>query len=238
MEESKNLLAALQTMMKMKTVGVEPTASLEPTPSTSARKRLHVADETNPTKKRRVEHSVQKSVGNTFATIPIQVIENMDMHEFLSSAKDEIRMKISEELDERNALKFYIIVKAQLSRTNSDGDEQIATPYFCSAPKIILQSTDIADEIDTAGERIKELLATHEGHGSGFKLDIILDCQLQVATYDRIGGSSYIPLPKYIQSKKATINIKNVSDENCFQYSVLYAKYQPDVDPRYDCISL
>ena len=93
------------------------------------------------------------------------MIENMDMHEFLSSAKDEIRMKISEELDERNALKFYIIVKAQLSRTNSDGDEQIATPYFCSVPKIILHSTDIADEIDTADERIKELLATHEGHG-------------------------------------------------------------------------
>ena len=169
MDESKNLLAALQTMMKFKqTAAVESTASLESVPSTSsARKRTHVVDETSPAKKRRVEHSVQKSVGNTFATIPIQVSENMDMHEFLSGAKDEIRMKISEELDERNALKFYIIVKAQLSRTNSDGDEQIATPYFCSVPKIILQSTDIADEIDNAGERIKELLATHEGHGSG-----------------------------------------------------------------------
>ena len=219
MEESKNLLAALEKMLAMKTVVVEPTATLEPTPSTSALKRLHVANESSPTKKRRVEHTVKKSIGNTFATIPIQVIENMDMHEFLNSAKDEIRMKISEELDERNALKFYIIVKAQLSRTNSDGDEQLATPYFCSVPKIILHSTDIAEEIDIAGKRIKELLATHEGHGSGFKLDLISKCQLQIATYDRIGGSSYIPLPKYIQNKKATVNIKN-TDEKCF--SILY----------------
>ena len=60
-----------------------------------------MADQSNPAKKRRVEHSVQKSVGNTFATIPIQVIENMDMNEFLNSAEDEIRMKISGELDER-----------------------------------------------------------------------------------------------------------------------------------------
>ena len=231
MDESKNLLAALQTMMKFKqTAAIEPTDTLEPDPSTSsARKRLHVADESSPTKKRRVEHSVQKSIGNTFATIPIQVSENIDMNEFLSSAKDEIRTKISEELDERNALKFYIIVKAQLSRTNSDGDEQIATPYFCSIPKIILHSTDIADEIDTAGERIKELLATHEGHGSGFKLDIILDCQLQVATYDRIGGSSYIPLPKYIQSKNATVNIKN-TDEKCFLFCMSYVRNPPNSD--------
>ena len=124
------------------------------------------------------------------------------MNEFLNSVKGEICEKISEELDERNALKFYLIVKAQLSRTTSDGEEQIANPYFCSVPKIILHSTDIEDEIDTAGERIKELLSTHEGQESGFKLDLILDCQLQVATYDRIGGSSYIPLPKYIQNKK------------------------------------
>ena len=36
MEESKNLLAALEKMLAMKTVGVEPTATLEPEPSTSS----------------------------------------------------------------------------------------------------------------------------------------------------------------------------------------------------------
>ena len=153
------------------------------------------------------------------------------MNEFLNRAKDEIREKISEELNERNALKFYLNVKTQLSRTSTDGEEQIATPYFCSIPKIILHSTDIEEEIDIASDRIKELLSTHEGQGSGFKLDTILDCQLHVASYDRIGGSSYIPLPKYIQNKKATINIKNDSDDNCFQYSMLYTKYQPENHP-------
>ena len=154
------------------------------------------------------------------------------MNEFLNNAKDEIREKISEELNERNALKFYLNVKTQLSRTSADGEEQIATPYFCSIPKIILHSTDIGGEIDIASDRIKELLSTHEGQGSGFKLDTILDCQLHVANYDRIWGSSYVPLPKYVQIKRATINIKNVSDENCFQYSMLYTKLQPEVHPE------
>ena len=45
MEESKNLLATLEKMLAMKTVGVEPSASLESEPSTSsARKRPHVVD--------------------------------------------------------------------------------------------------------------------------------------------------------------------------------------------------
>ena len=238
MEESNNLLSALQAMLAMKSSAVEPSSSVEPGPSVpsessmSTRKRSRETEDMASVKKPRLEQSVRKSIQNTFASIPIQVTEEDDMNEFLNSAEDEIHRKISEELDERNAMKFYIIVKTQLSRTSSDGDEQIATPYFCSIPKIILHSTDIEDEIDVAGERIKKLLSTHEGQGSGFKMDLVLDCQLQVATYDRIGGSSFVSLPKYIQNKKATINIKNVADENCSLYSVLYAKLQPEVHPE------
>ena len=237
MKQSNNLLAALQAMLKMKTSVVDPSTSLEPGPSTSApstssaKKRPHESHHLYHVKKPRLDKTVRQSIGNTFASIPIQVTEENYMNEFLLSAKDEICEKISEELDERNALKFHLIVKAQLSRTTSDGKEQIANPYFCSVPKIILHSTDIDDEIVIAGECIKELLSTHEGQGSGFKLNLMLDCQLQFATYDRIGGSSYILLPKYIQNKNATINIKNVSDQNCFQYSVLYSKLQPTDHP-------
>ena len=68
-------------------------------------------------------------------------------------------------------------------------------------------------QIDEAGDRIKELLEIHEGRGSGFSLDFILDCQLNIASNDNIGGSSNPPLPKYIQSKKATVNIKSKDDK-------------------------
>ena len=164
MEESDNLLAALQAMLKLRnvfnnndndnneqTAVVEPTTSLESKPSTfSAKKRPNEPDQSFPTKKRRLEHTI----GNTFASIPIRVTENIDMNEFLAQTKSEIREKISEELNKRNAFKFYLIVKAQLSRTTSDEDEQITTQYFFSVPKTILHSTDIADEIDIAGDRI------------------------------------------------------------------------------------
>ena len=120
-------------------------------------------------------------------------------------------------------MKFYLTLRPQLSRTDPDGNETISTPYLCSLPTIVLESSDIHEQLDEAGERIKELMSTHEGEGSGFTLDSILDCQLNIATFDVIGGSSNPPLPKYIQDKKATVNIMSKDTKN-FLYCLSYVR--------------
>ena len=48
---------------------------------------------------------------------------------------------------------------------------------------------------------------------------------MNVATYDVIGGSSFIELPAYIQNKKATVNIN--TDDKCFLYSLSYVRKPP-----------
>ena len=40
--------------------------------------------------------------------------------------------------------------------------------------------------------------------------------------YSPIKGSSYIPLPKFIENKKACINVRN-EDNQCFKYAILSA---------------
>ena len=40
--------------------------------------------------------------------------------------------------------------------------------------------------------------------------------------YVQLGGSSYIPLPKFIAAKKAIINLKNEGDE-CFKWAITRA---------------
>ena len=40
--------------------------------------------------------------------------------------------------------------------------------------------------------------------------------------YDPLGGSSYIPLPKFLAAKKAIINLKNEDDE-CFKLAITRA---------------
>ena len=95
MEGSRNLLDALEKMLAMKNPAVDTLS--EPGPS---RKRPRDTDLSNPPKKSRLEQSVKKSIDNTFASIPIRVIHDIDMNEFLAQTKDEIHQKISEELNE------------------------------------------------------------------------------------------------------------------------------------------
>ena len=156
MDESKNLLAALQSMLKMKNGTVEPSASLEPTPSTSALKRPYEPDESSPTKKRRVEHSVQKSVGNTFSTVLIATRDAIVLDEFLNSAKNEICNVISNELDERKALKFYLSVNLGLERISVDGAVTTTTPYLHSLPSVVLESSDLEEQYQIASDRPKD----------------------------------------------------------------------------------
>ena len=165
----------------------------------------------------------RKSAFNTFLTVEVPSNGYCDLIEFLKDTKNDIHDIIVEELGVRRALKFYLTVCPQLSRSDPDGNEAISTPYLCSLPSIVLESSDILGHLDEAGDRIKELLEIHEGQGSGFKLDSILDCQLSIAKYDIVGGSMHTPLPKYIQSKNATVNIKNKDDKN-FLYCLSYIR--------------
>jgi hypothetical protein len=163
----------------------------------------------------------RKSAFNTFLTVEVPSKGYCDLIEFLKDTRNDIHDLIVEELRVRKALKFYLTVRPQLSRIDPDGNETNSTPYLCSLPTIILESSDIHDLLDETGDRIKELLSSHEGEGSGFTLDSILDCQLNIATYDVVGGSTHTPLPKHIQSKNATVNIKNKGDKNflfCLSY--------------------
>ena len=165
----------------------------------------------------------RKSSLDVFSTVEVPTDGHRDLLEFSLNTENDIHDIIAEKVEVRRALKFYLNVRPQLSRIDLDGVETISTPYLCSTPSIVLQSTDIHEQIDKAGDRIKHLLDLHEGRGSGFSLDRILECQLNIATFDVIGGSSNPPLPKYIQSKNATVNIKN-KDNKKFLYRLSYVR--------------
>ena len=50
-------------------------------------------------------------------------------------------------------------------------------------------------------------------------------------------GGSYIDSPKWIKNKTATINPKNLKDNNCFQYAILAALHYQDINNNPEIIS-
>ena len=62
------------------------------------------------------------------------------------------------------------------------------------------------------------------GESSGWMMDRIKAVNLNIARYNPIRGSSYIPTPQSLVQKVALVNVQN-KDQNCFLYSILASLY-------------
>ncbi|KAG8186536.1 hypothetical protein JTE90_023962 [Oedothorax gibbosus] len=120
------------------------------------------------------------------------------------------------------------IVKCHFSRSTPEGGKEFATPFFRS--KVITQ-LDLAEAQHHIDEAYAKMLASFDeflASGSGWVLDYAIQLDIQKAVYQPLaGGSSYIPLPDKLASKKALLNVQN-EDEKCFLYSVLVALHPVD----------
>ena len=168
----------------------------------------------------------ETSVSNTFVTISLPVNDAPDLEQFLINSRDAISGIISRELVQRKALKYYLTVRVELERLSIGAERETATPYLHSIPAIILESTDFNETFQVASDRLSSLLATFQEQGSGFSLQRLIECHVNIATLDPVRGSSYIPLSAYIQPKKCCVNVKN-ADHLCILYALSYFRNPP-----------
>lgn len=61
---------------------------------------------------------------------------------------------------------------------------------------------------------------------TGWAIEEILYMKVNVNKNSPLCGSSYIKLPKFVENKKAVVNIKN-QDECCFAWAITAALYPP-----------
>ena len=66
-------------------------------------------------------------------------------------------------------------------------------------------------------ETVLETIAKFQRQGSTCRFHSVLSLDLHTVKYAPLGGSSYIPLPKFLAAKKAII--KNDDDE-CFKWAI------------------
>ena len=163
----------------------------------------------------------RKSCLNIFLTVEVSSKEFVIWLNFWEILKTTYTTSSLEELGIRRALKFYLTVRPQLSRSDPDGNETISTHTYARCRLLYLRVRIFMHNLMKLEIVLKSYYPVMKGEGSGFKLDCILECQLNIATYDIVGGLTHTPLPKHIQSKKATVNIKNKDEKNslyCLSY--------------------
>ena len=69
-------------------------------------------------------------------------------------------------------------------------------------------------------EDILEKIDNFQMNGTGWYFKEVKRLEIHAVEYKPMKGSSYIPLPNFIMSKNAIINIKN-EDDKCFLWCVL-----------------
>ena len=66
-------------------------------------------------------------------------------------------------------------------------------------------------------------------NGSNFVFDYVDLTIVKFHSIELKRGSSYIPTPKWISNESATINPKNLDDDNCFQYGTIASLHHQEI---------
>ena len=82
--------------------------------------------------------------------------------------------------------------------------------------------------IQRLAQRLLEANAKFIRGKSGLVLAEIYSLNLNVVRFAPFSGSAYTPLPKFLQNKKAIVNVQN-EDEQCFGYAIASALHPADI---------
>ena len=115
-------------------------------------------------------------------------------------------------------------MKVKYSKTNNAGEEVTTEPIFRSKNVATTNHDEVNEQLARAFQQLYKAQEEFQREGSGWNLQEIILFEINTTKYQPLMGSSYIPLPKYLATKKAVINIKN-EDQKCFVWSVLAQLY-------------
>jgi hypothetical protein len=157
--------------------------------------------------------------------------EMADTHMFHSFLKKYMVKRVSIFLSANKSIK----VQYNLTVTfiQFDGDEIVKRDKgtFFSKITTITQPDQISGGISTMIDTVKTKIEEYLRNGSGWKIENFDDAFLNMAVYHPYSGSSYIPLPDWVQKKNACVNVKN-DDNLCFLYSIICAIHSDEISTK------
>ncbi|KAF0703175.1 Uncharacterized protein FWK35_00034711 [Aphis craccivora] len=118
----------------------------------------------------------------------------------------------------KHPIKFNLKLEATCNIPNIDNSSENRS--FKTSARPIFSETGVREIVE---EGIMKLMAEQDEYsskGSGYTLQCIDGLLLGVYQYTPISASSYMPLPEFIERKKAIINPQN-SDQQCLKWAIL-----------------
>ena len=149
-------------------------------------------------------------------------IEGIPRHaprEFMQMARRDI-LKL---MRENRQTRVRMILNCEMTRKELFSEStQILNTFFHSETVENLEGTDESAVYDRSIQTIEERIQNFNQRGSNWRFQRVLSLDVHFTDFQPLRGSTFIPLPSKISTKKAVINMKN-NDDQCFKWSVVRA---------------
>ena len=151
---------------------------------------------------------------------------------FLEALHMTVSSALRRALTDHRSVKVFEAVNVTYVSSKNVSDTKTATLHTKAVR--ILHGTDLDEVISRMHTDIQNRNATFIRHESGLVLKSVDMATLSIGQYNALAGSAFVELPDLLRKKRAVINVKN-TDNRCFAYAVLCAKYSGKAYAKNKC---
>lgn len=164
----------------------------------------------------------------TYKIIATDQLQSARVEHFFTEIRDKLKFLIDEYITKHTCMKINFELFATFIQFK-DNSQSIKS--FGTKNKILCSNYDFEKLYCDTVSYLKKNIEEFEDRDSGWSFLNNLYIEVNLNKYQPLGGSSFISLPKSIQTKKACLNIFN-KDHYCFLWCVTAALYPAKKHPE------
>lgn len=158
-------------------------------------------------------------------TLKAERAEQQDLMYFFSNRRPQLRNNLLRELRRFKQLKWYVVLKLDMVRYNSDGEQvDEGTPVFRSFTRQVMDAEAIDSQLDEAFFKMLNSVDSFRAEGSGWMIRKVINMKQSITKFSPLAGSCYnYQLPESLLRKRCLLNVTGPPelDGHCFKYAVL-----------------
>jgi len=155
------------------------------------------------------------------------------VQDYFSKYESKMKEIISHCIDSLKSIKVQLTLICQFVRRNNFDDQirdedETCLHYVNSNQKVFLNMFYYENIMSEIIEQCMNTVNIFEQNGSGWILDQVMGCDIRVAKFEVLTASCFVPIPEFLQFKRAIVNPQNTGNE-CFKWAFLALQHYKDV---------
>ena len=173
---------------------------------------------------------LEQAFGGSYRSYRVDGKSEMDVDTFFNRIRKELIELIERELKTPTSARIQTTAWIRFVRDDEEGQERIELA-FNSLMTSVYPGSDMDHIVDGMTANMKFQIENPALLNSRFVFDEFLYLDVNFHQLNLTKGSSYLPLPDWLASKKAIVNPHN-DDEECFKWLVIAAENAGMKDPQ------